>query len=88
MTPEKICKSCLLGVILSVTQYDMTQQTKRKGALHKRDSVPVSIPIPRIWEKQINQAVTDLDTDRSKLVRAALREKLERMGIKLPKLAA
>jgi hypothetical protein len=88
MTPEKKCKSGLRGVILSDTQYYMAQNTKRKGALPRRKSVPVSIPIPRTWEDSINRAVSDLDTDRSKLVRAALREKLERMGITVPKLAA
>lgn len=36
----------------------------------------------------MNSAIAKLDTDRSKLVRMALREKLERMGIKLPELAA
>lgn len=88
MTPEKKCKSGLRGVILSVTPYYMARNTKRRGACPRRESVPVSIPIPRTWEESINRALTDLDTDRSKLVRIALREKLERMGIKVPKLAA
>lgn len=60
----------------------------KRGALPKRQSVPVSIPIPRSWEPHINQAVAVLDTDRSKLVRSAVAEKLERMGISVPHLAA
>jgi len=66
----------------------MAQKQNKRGACPKRSSTPVSIPIPRAWEPSMNSAIAKLDTDRSKLVRMALREKLERMGIKLPELAA
>jgi hypothetical protein len=56
--------------------------------VQKRNSVPVTFPLPRNWETSINSAVSQLDTDRSKLVRAAIKEKLERMGITVPNLAA
>jgi len=66
----------------------MAPNTKRRGAVQKRNSVPVTFPLPRNWETSINSAVSQLDTDRSKLVRAAIKEKLERMGITVPNLAA
>lgn len=88
MTPEKKCNAVLDGVILSDIHCYMAQNTKKRGACPRKKTVPVSIPIPRNWEDSINMAVSQLDSDRSKLVRAALREKLERMGIKVPQLAA
>lgn len=65
-----------------------TRKTKRRGALPKRKSTPVSVPIPKTWLDPIDQAIAILDTDRSKLVRKALEEKLARLGINVPTLAA
>ncbi|GAA5137465.1 hypothetical protein GCM10023213_14210 [Prosthecobacter algae] len=62
--------------------------TKKRGAVPNNRSTRISIPIPKNWEKPINAAVAMKDTDRSKLVREALREKLEKMGMKLPKMEA
>lgn len=66
----------------------MDKNTKQRGAVPKRSSVPVTVPIPKTWNPSIKDAVMQLDTDRSKFVRAAVKEKLERMGIRVPNLAA
>jgi hypothetical protein len=64
------------------------EKTQRRGACPRRKSAVVSVPIPKSWEAPINTAITNLDSDRSKLVRIAIREKLERMGIVVPHLVA
>lgn len=79
----------MTGVILSIMQSFMARTKPfKRGAHSKRSTQPVSIPIPRSWENSINTAISRLDTDRSKLVRSAVKEKLERMGINVPLNAA
>lgn len=49
----------------------------------KANSKPVLIHIPKRMLPAIRQATGLLDTDRSKFIRAAVREKLQRHGIKV-----
>ncbi len=65
-----------------------TTKPFKRGSLPKGKSVAVTIPFPRPWETHLDRAISHLDTDRSKLVRTAVKEKLERMGINVPNLAA
>lgn len=52
--------------------------------ISKRNTTPVTIPIPKAWLSVLKKAVSDADSDRSKYTRAAIKEKLERDGIKVP----
>lgn len=61
-------------------------KTQKRGALTRRNATPVSIPLPRNWVPHIQSAVTHLDTDRSKFVRAAIKEKLRSMNIVVPEM--
>lgn len=55
-------------------------QTKRqrRGANRKTDCVLVGVWLPKTMIAALDIAVQKLDTDRSKLMRSALREKLGR----------
>lgn len=63
----------------------MSQKMKR-GKHSKRDGVPVTAWLPKDMVAAIDQAVHIEDTDRSKFVRKAIRERVSRLGIRLPEL--
>ena len=52
----------------------------KRDAKKKRDSRQVLVWFPKVILPFIEQAVERLDTDRSKFIRAAVREKLAREG--------
>jgi metal-responsive CopG/Arc/MetJ family transcriptional regulator len=47
----------------------------------KANSKPVLVHLPKTLFPDLARALAKLDTDRSKFIRAAIREKLERHGI-------
>lgn len=55
----------------------------KKGSPKKRDTAIVTVWVTDPMSKAIDDVVKRHDTDRSKYTRAALREKLERDGIKV-----
>jgi metal-responsive CopG/Arc/MetJ family transcriptional regulator len=61
-----------------------TKTPKRRGAVHKVDCSPVTIWVPKDWADLLDRAVSAGDTDRSKFIRLALREKLTAMKILKP----
>ncbi len=58
--------------------------TKNRGAHKKADCSPVTIWVPKDWAALLERAVSQGDTDRSKFVRTAIREKLLAMKILKP----
>jgi metal-responsive CopG/Arc/MetJ family transcriptional regulator len=57
-----------------------------RGSVTKTKAQPVAVWLPDALKDQLDRAVQMTDTDRSKLIRAALREKLA--ALKLSGLAA
>ncbi len=53
----------------------------KRGAVKKNESRLLTVWIPDSFERPIQQAVAMGDTDKSKFVRNAIREKLARHGI-------
>lgn len=53
----------------------------KRGSIRKRDATLITIWFPKPIETAINTAVTRHDSDRSKYIRSAVREKLLRDGI-------
>lgn len=63
----------------------MAKTKQKRGALRGESAERVSIPIPKSWKTHIDAAVKTEDTDRSKLMRNALRHHFStRFGITLP----
>ncbi|HVU28379.1 MAG TPA: ribbon-helix-helix domain-containing protein [Verrucomicrobiae bacterium] len=60
----------------------------KRGSLKKAESTLVNFYAPDPLLVQVEEAVVELDTDRSKFIRTAIREKLNKHGIKIPKEAA
>lgn len=56
----------------------------KRTAVRKKDSQLVALWMPRQMEDSVSQAVIIEDTDRSKFIRRAVKEKLQRMGINVP----
>ena len=56
----------------------------KRGAVRREDAEFVATWIPKDLVMQIDLAVQTLDLDRSKFLRAACREKLERSGLGAP----
>lgn len=52
-----------------------------RGAVKKKNAHLLGAYIPTAMSDLVNVAVVQLDTDRSKFFRAAVREKLQRHGI-------
>jgi metal-responsive CopG/Arc/MetJ family transcriptional regulator len=59
-----------------------------KRGITKAESTLLTVWVPRAYFPIIERAVRKTDTDRSKFVRAAIREKLARHGIQLTEEAA
>lgn len=57
----------------------MTARPKRRGAYRKSDCVFVGAWVPQHLARGLDQAVEQLDSDRSKLLREAIIEKLGRV---------
>lgn len=57
----------------------------KRGAIKKAESTLVNVYFPDPLLKHVDGAVVELDTDRSKFMRQAVREKLVKHGIKIPK---
>jgi hypothetical protein len=55
----------------------------KRGALKKTDSKLLTVWIPETLELPIRQAIALEDSDKSKFVRNAIREKLARHGIEV-----
>jgi hypothetical protein len=53
----------------------------KRGAVHKGESDMLTVWVPKPYFPLIQKGVQKTDTDRSKFVRAAIREKLARHGI-------
>ncbi len=53
----------------------------KRGAITKRNSRLVNLWVPIGFLPALDQAVRKLDTDRSKFIRVAMKEKLEKNGI-------
>ena len=53
----------------------------KRGAIRKTDSELVTFWVPKNVHAAMNQAIELEDSDRSKFVRNAVREKLTRMGL-------
>ncbi len=49
--------------------------------MKKESAVPVTLWVPRSWLAPIDQAVREEDSDKSKFVRNAIKEKLARIGV-------
>lgn len=60
----------------------------KRGAINKKESTLVNVYFPDPLLQYMDVAVVEQDTDRSKFVRQAIREKLTRHGIKMPKAVA
>lgn len=56
----------------------------KRGAVKKSDSTFIGGWVPDRLLVQVDQAIQQQDLDRSKFIRAALREKLERSGLGAP----
>lgn len=68
--------------------YILSIYTKMKrGSVKKAGSRLVNVYFPEAVLPVIDEAVKELDTDRSKFIRKAVREKLERSGFKTKTLA-
>lgn len=52
-----------------------------RGSVKKESAVPVTLWVPRSWLAPIDQAVREEDSDKSKFVRNAIKEKLARIGV-------
>ncbi|PTY02594.1 hypothetical protein DB346_08580 [Verrucomicrobia bacterium LW23] len=53
----------------------------KRGAMKKRNGHKINLWIPSVWKDIIDQQIDDQDTDLSKFVRGALKEKLQRQGV-------
>jgi hypothetical protein len=53
----------------------------KRGTIKKREAQNVSIWIPLSWKPLLDQAITLEDSDQSKFIRLAIRERLERKGL-------
>ena len=55
----------------------------KRGAVTKNQSTLLTVWVPEAYFPLIERGVRKADSDRSKYVRAAIREKLQRQGIVL-----
>lgn len=55
----------------------------KRGKYQNRDGIPVTAWLPKAMVAAIDLAVHFEDSDRSKFVRNAIRERAERLGIKV-----
>lgn len=53
----------------------------KRGTVTKSKAQPVAVWLPNSLKEQLDRAVQSTDTDRSKLIRAALREKLATLNL-------
>ena len=53
----------------------------KRGSTRKKESALLTVWVPEPYFPLIERGVRQIDTDRSKFVRAAIREKLARHGI-------
>jgi len=56
----------------------------KRGAIQKRKARLVSLWIPKDMDKAIVDVVEAEDSDKSKFIRAAIREKVRRLGVPPP----
>jgi len=56
----------------------------KRGLITKSSATMVNLLVPEDWLPRIEQAVRMLDTDRSKFIRTAIREKLAKAGVEIP----
>ena len=59
----------------------------KRGAVNKRDSKMLTVWVPEELFPYIDVGVALCDSDRSKFVRTAIREKLERHGVAIKEAA-
>lgn len=76
---KKIRRKMLTGVLLEIIL-----PTMKRGAVTKRSADPVSIWFPLPLREQLDVGVIMTDLDRSKFIRAAVREKLARLNFQPP----
>lgn len=60
----------------------------KRGAVRKQDSRLVTVWVPERLVPFIDKGVAKEDSDRSKFIRNAIREKLERAGVEIEEDAA
>lgn len=53
----------------------------KRGSITKDEAQLVTLWVPKTLVPALDQGVRALDSDRSKFIRAAIREKLEREGV-------
>lgn len=53
----------------------------KRGTIRRDSAIPVTLWVPKTWIPKLTDAVRTQDTDKSKFVRAAIKEKLARIGI-------
>lgn len=56
----------------------------KRGAVRKSESVFLGVWVPSRMVRALDDAVDSMDSDRSKFVRAALEEKVNRLGVRFP----
>ncbi len=59
----------------------------RRGKLTKREAKLIPVWMPEDMVVAIDVAILQEDSDRSKFVRNAVRDRMKRLGIKLPEAA-
>lgn len=83
MTRKKVSRQKLF--LAFYTEYihlsGMTTRTAKRGAFSKEESKPVLIYFPKALLPIIDEAVRLTDTDRSKFIRASVRDHLRRLKI-------
>ena len=57
--------------------------SQRRGAVQKKRSRLIGFWMPTSWEEPVSLGIRAEDNDKSKFIRRAIREKLERLGIKV-----
>jgi hypothetical protein len=69
--------------VISLFSKETTVRRKPQRKTKEEGSILVNLYVPRAVLHLMDSAVKAIDTDRSKFIRHAIREKMERMGIKL-----
>jgi hypothetical protein len=74
-------KSAQIKTLAQVSILGLYSVTMKRGAVKKSESKLLTVWIPETFERPMKQAVALEDSDKSKFVRNAIREKLARHGI-------
>jgi hypothetical protein len=83
LTPPKKSSRFYLhdGVKSSLIRLNMTPRKQmRRGAVRNGDRVFIGAWLPLQMVQALDEAVTTLDSDRSKIIRDALKEKVQKLG--------